>query len=170
MTTAFTYTYNRTHSFVFLADNMRNALRDVISEYGLKPDELLREWDSWIKAAVKAWLDSGHLNVIVIEFYKPGATAASARWDFPIRYSGSGVDDDMWMDKAYLRQLIAKAAKPTSDCIYRIILQHDPNPPAVPGTNLVDITFKSTANLSERPAGTVIATSHLTASASYWSK
>jgi hypothetical protein len=30
MSTAFAYTYNRTNSVVFLTDNMRNALRDVI--------------------------------------------------------------------------------------------------------------------------------------------
>ena len=27
---------------------------------------------------------------------------------------GSGVEDDMWLDKAYLRQLLGKAARPTS--------------------------------------------------------
>jgi len=170
MSTAFAYTYNRTHSVVFVADNMRNALRDVIRENGLDPAELMRQWPEWIGPTVRTWLDSGHLRAIVIEFYRPGATAVSARWDFPIRYTGSGADDDMWMDTAYLRQLIAKAAKPTADCVYRVILQHDPSPPAVPGTSLSDATFKSTANLSPRSAGTVIATGHLTAAATYWGK
>ncbi len=170
MNTAFAFTYNRTHSVTFLADNMRNALRDVILENGLSPTELMREWDSWIKAAVKAWLDSGHLRTIVIEFFKPGNSAASARWDFPIRYTGSGADDDMWMDKAYLRQLIAKAAKPAVDCVYRVLLQHDDNPPNVPGVSLSTFPFLSTAGLSARPAGTVIATGHLTAAATYRGK
>lgn len=169
MTAAFTHAFNRTFSITFLADNMRNALRDVIRENGLDPTDLVRQWQDWIGPAVRAWLDSGHLQTIVIEFYKPGATAAAARWDFPIHYTGSGVDDDMWMDTAYLRQLIAKSAKPSRDCIYRVLLQHDPNPPAVPGTKLSSIPFLSTTNLTQRSAGTVIATGHLTASASYWS-
>jgi hypothetical protein len=62
---------------------MRNALRDVIRENGQSPENLMTQWSSWIGATVKAWLDSGHLRTIVIEFYRPGASAASARWDFP---------------------------------------------------------------------------------------
>ena len=168
MSTAFSYAYNRTNSVVFLADNMRNALRDVIRENGLSPQYLMEEWDRWVQKAIKSWAGSGHLRTIVIEFYKPGASTASARWDFPVEYTSSGVDDDMWLDKAYLRQLIAKAAKPSSDCVYRIVLTHASNPPAVPGTSLSSVAFLSTGQLSARSAGTIIATGHLTASATYW--
>ncbi len=28
----------------------------------------------------------------------------------------------MWLDKNYLRQLIAKAKRPSSDCSYRVVL------------------------------------------------
>ena len=168
MTTAFAYTYNRTNSVTFLADNMRSALRDVIRENGLSPDDLMRQWDNWIGATIRTWMNSGHLRTIVIEFYKPGATAAMARWDFPIRYTGSGVDDDMWLDKAYLRQMIAKAARPTSDCVYRVLLQHDDDLPNVPNVSLSTCSFLSTSGLTARSAGTVIATAHLTAAATYW--
>lgn len=168
MSTAHTYAYNRTNSVVFLAENMRNALRDVIRENFLSPQFLMDEWDRWVHKAVRVWADSRHLRTIVIEFYKPGATTVHARWDFPVEYSGSGIDDDMWMDRAYLRQLIAKAAKPTSDCIYRILLTHALNPPDVPGTNLTTAAFLSTGNLSARCAGSIVATPHLTASATYW--
>ena len=61
-----------------------------------------------------------------MEFFKPGSSVASAKWEFPVVYTGSGVDDDMWLDKAYLRQLIAKAARPTLDCSYRILLSTHP--------------------------------------------
>lgn len=168
MSSVGTYTYNSTNSVLFLADNMRNALRDVIRETGLSPQFLMDEWDSWVQKAIKTWAVSGDLRSIVIEFYKPKATAVSARWDFPVEYTGSGIDDDMWLDKAYLRQLIAKAAKPNSDCIYRIVLTHAPNPPAVPGTSLSAVSFLSTGQLSARSAGTLVATPHLTASATYW--
>ena len=110
----YTHTYSRTHSIVFLSDNLRNTLREIIRENGLSPDKLMQDWET-IERGIRTWLQSGHLNKVVVEFYRPAALVASARWEFPIGYSGSGVDDDMWLDKSYLRQLIAKSARPTSD-------------------------------------------------------
>jgi hypothetical protein len=105
-TYAYAHTYNRTHSIKFLSDNLRTTLREVIRENGLSPEKLVQDWTT-IEQGIDRWLRSGHLNKIVIEFHKPGSSQVSARWDLPITYSGSGVDDDMWLDKAYLRQLIA---------------------------------------------------------------
>ena len=160
-----TYVYLRSHSINFFSDSMRIALRELIRENGLDPDKLMQEW-STIQSGVRKWLDSGHLKKIVVEFYQPGASMASARWDFPVTYSGSGVDDDMWLDKDYLRRLIAKSARPTSDCTYRIVLCKDAGAPFVEGFR--DCTFLSTGQLSARQAGTVIATGHLTAGITYW--
>jgi hypothetical protein len=165
MATTYTQTYTRTHSIVFLSDNMRNTLREVIRENGLDPSKLMQDWEV-IENGIQTWLQSGHLNNIIVEFFKPGAMAASARWEFPIGYDGSGVDDDMWLDKAYLRQLIAKSACPTSDCTYRIILETSPGSPTVNG--FTACTLLSTGQLVSRQAGTVIATGHMTAGATYW--
>jgi hypothetical protein len=66
----------------------------------------MQDWDT-IERGIRTWLQSGHLMNVVVEFFKPGASTTSARWEFPIGYDGSGVDDDMWLDKNYLRQLIA---------------------------------------------------------------
>lgn len=166
MSSTYAYVYNRTHSVTFVADNMRNALRDIIRENGLDPSNLMAQWDSWIARGVRTWLESGHLTKIVIEFHKPGASSVTARWDFPILYTGSGVDDDMWVDKWYLRQLIAKAAKPTSNCVYRILLCHAPSAPDIPG--MIDAAFLDTGQFAARDAGTIVATGHITASAVYW--
>jgi hypothetical protein len=157
--------FTQTHSIVFLSDNMRNTLREVIRENGISPAKLMQDWDM-IERGIKTWLQSGHLNNIVVEFFKPGASEASARWEFPTGYAGSGVDDDMWLDKNYLRQLIAKAKRPTSDCIYRILLCTDNNAPRVDG--FTSCSFLSTGQMSARQAGTVIATRHMTAGATYW--
>jgi hypothetical protein len=161
----YTHTYSRTHSIVFLSDNLRNALREVIREHGLSPDRLMQDWGT-IERGIRTWLQTGHLNKVVVEFYRPGALVALARWDFPIGYSGSGVDDDMWLDKSYLRQLIAKSARPASDCTYRIVLCTDPG--AEPVVGFVGCAFFSTGQLGARQAGTVIATGHMTAGATYW--
>ncbi len=162
---AYTTAYAKTYSVVFLSDNLRNTLREVIRENGLCPEKLMQDWKT-IERGIRTWLNSGHLTRIVIEFFRPGAAQTAARWDFPIGYTGSGVDDDMWLDKNYLRQLIAKSTRPTSDCSYRIVLSTSHGAPKVDGFS--DCTFLSTGQLVARQAGTVIATGHMTAGATYW--
>jgi hypothetical protein len=162
---AHTTTYAQTHSIIFLSDSLRNTLREVIRENGLSPEKLMQDWET-IERGIRTWLRSGHLTNIVVEFFRPGATAATARWEFPIGYTGSGVDDDMWLDRNYLRQLIAKAKRPTSDCSYRILLSTSNSAPNVDG--FCDCTFLSTGQLTARQAGTVIATGHMTAGVTYW--
>jgi hypothetical protein len=164
-TQVYSQVFSQTHSIVFLSDNMRNTLREVIRENGISPNKLMQDWDT-IERGIRTWLHSGHLSNIVVEFFKPGASEASARWEFPIGYSGSGVDDDMWLDKNYLRPLIAKAKRPTSDCTYRILLCTDRGAPHVDG--FTSCPFLSTGQMSARQAGTVIATGHMTAGATYW--
>lgn len=164
-TQAYAQVFSQTHSIIFMSDNMRNTLREVIREYGISPERLMQDW-STIECGIQTWLQSGHLNNIVVEFFKPGASQSSARWEFPIGYTGSGVDDDMWLDKNYLRQLIAKSKRPTSDCTYRIILCTDDGAPAVSG--FTSCSFLSTGQLSARQAGTVVATGHMTAGVTYW--
>ena len=162
---AHTTAYAQTHSVVFLSDNLRNTLREVIRENGLSPEKLMQDWAT-IERGIHTWLGSRHLTAIVIEFFRPGAGEAAARWEFPIGYTGSGVDDDMWLDKSYLRQLIAKSKRPTSDCSYRIVLSTGHGAPSVTGFS--DCSFLSTGQLVARQAGTVIATGHMTAGVTYW--
>jgi hypothetical protein len=157
--------FSQAHSIVFLSDNMRNTLREVIRENGISPEKLMQDWDT-IERGIQTWLHSQHLNNIVVEFFKPGASESSARWEFPIGYTGSGVNDDMWLDKNYLRQLIAKSKRPTTDCTYRILLCTNSDAPKVSG--FTSCSFLSTGQMSARQAGTVIATGHVTAGATYW--
>jgi hypothetical protein len=158
-------TYARTHSVTFLSDNLLNTLRELIRENGLSPERLMQDRDV-IANGLRTWLTSGHLTKVVIEFYRPGVTTADARWDVPVSYEGSGVEDDMWLDKNYLRQLIAKAKRPASDCRYRVILCTSPGAANVDGFS--SCSFLSTGSLVSRSAGTVIATGHMTAGLTYW--
>jgi hypothetical protein len=165
MTAVHTQTYTRAYSIVFFADNMRTALREIIRENGLNPERLVQDW-ALLERGIKTWLESGHLNEVCVEFYVPGTTKVVARWDFPVAYIGSGVDDDMWLDKTYLRSLIAKSPRPTPNCVYRIILSVSPGAPHVSGFG--DAVALDMGNLSPRSAGTAIATGHLTAGIRYW--
>jgi hypothetical protein len=125
----------------------------------------MQDWGT-IERGIQTWLHSGHLNNIVVKFFRPFASVSTARWEFPIGYTGSGVDDDMWLDKTYLRQLIVKSARPSTDCTYRILHCTDTGAPQV--TGFTSCTFLSTNGMSARQAGTVIATGHMTAGATYW--
>jgi hypothetical protein len=164
-TYSYLQTFTQTNSIVFMSDNLRNTLRDVIREYGLSPNKLMQEWVT-IERGIQTWLRLGQLRSVVVEFFRPGASVASARWDFPVSYTGSGVADDMWADKSYLRQLIAKSARPPSDCTYRVVLCSAPGAANVDGFS--DCGFLSTGQLAARQAGTVIATGYMTAGATYW--
>src|SRR5438132_9182267 len=95
-----TTAYALTHSITFMSDNLLNTLRDVIRENGLSPEKLMNDREI-LARGINTWLHSGHLTDVVVEFYKPGATTAEARWEFPVAYTGSGVDDDIWLDKGY---------------------------------------------------------------------
>lgn len=160
-----TYTYTFAQNVVFLSDNLRNSLQEVIRENGLSPNKLMQDWIV-IETGIQTWLRSRHLYRIVIEFFRPSASISSARWDIPIGYDGLGVANDMWPDKAYLRQLIAKAARPASDCTYRIVLFARPGAVQMPGFE--DCNLLSTGSMIARSAGTIISAGELTACATYW--
>jgi hypothetical protein len=165
MTATTVSAYARTHTAAFVSDKMRNLLKILIQFHKLDPTALVDAWTSWVDRAARTWLESGDLTKIVIEFYKPGATVASARWDFPIRYDGNGVDE-MWIDRQFMEGSFAKSTPPPAGCIYRILLSHLPGAPHVSGTG--DVDFLSLNGLVAREAGTVIATPDIMASMTYY--
>jgi hypothetical protein len=160
-----TFTFTRTHSSIFVADNIRGQLKSLILAAGLDPTKLADDWDV-VGKAVRTWLESGHLNGVTIEFYQPGRSIAEKRWDFEISYEGSGVDDDMWVDRDHLRRTIDKAGRPSAGCLYRVILSADAGRPHVDG--MADTSFKSTSGLIARSTGTAIATHDIMAGLRYW--
>ena len=163
--TAHTYAYARTHTSVYVSDKLRNLLKLVVQNYGLNPQKVVDAWSSWVDCAARTWLESGHLEAIVIEFYWPGSDDAVARWDFPIRYDGNGIDE-IWVDRLFFEGSLAKAKAPPAGCSYRIILQHSPDEPYVAG--LCSTMFRSVDGLIAREVGTVIATPDIMASARYY--
>lgn len=166
MSSTHTFAYSRSHTAAFASDKMRNLLKVLVRYHGLNPEKLVDAWSDWADRAVRTWLESEHLTTIVIEFYWPGSSCAAARWDFPIRYDGSGIDDDMWVDKQFFEDSFDKAAAPPTNCNYRVLLCHSSGAPHVPG--LSTTKFLSTAGLLAREAGTVIATPDIMASATYY--
>ena len=165
MSATYAITYARTHTATFVSDNIRNVLRDIVREAGLDPAKLMDNWQTLGRAA-KAWLESGHLTEVIIEFYVQGSNEAVGRWDLPISYDGSGNDSDMWYSKDHLLRTIAKAPTPPKNAIYRVILRHSPGAEQVSG--MVDTEFKSLNGLVSRNAGVSIATPDIMAGLRYW--
>jgi len=129
-----TYAYARSHTSTFASDKLRNLLKLLVRYYGLNPQEVVDAWSDWVDRAARTWLESGHLDTITIEFYWPGSSVAVARWDFPIRYDGNGVDE-MWVDRTFFEGSFAKAKVPPAGCLYRIVLFTKPGSPAVAGVS-----------------------------------
>lgn len=160
-----TFTFSRTHTATFVADNIRNQLRELIKAADLDPTQLVDDW-AVVGPAAKYWMETGYLTGVTIEFFYSGSGRAQHRWDFDISYSGSGVDDDMWVDRDHIQRTIAKAGKPPAGCIYRVILTCLPGRPNFPGMSSTD--FKSTDGLVSRSSGTAIATQDIMAGLRYW--
>ncbi|MGY2991209.1 hypothetical protein [Mesorhizobium sp. URHB0026] len=160
-----TLAYARTHTAIYVSDKMRTLLRALVLHYGLDPRKLVDAWSGWVHDAAREWMETGDLTSFVIEFYRPGAAYASARWDFPIRYDGTDIDQ-MWIDSDFLKDSFAKAPRPPADCTYRVLLVHTPWARALPG--LSDAAFLGLNGLAPREAGTVIGTPDIMASATYY--
>ncbi|KGE01843.1 hypothetical protein [Rhizobium sp. YS-1r] len=160
-----THNYTRTNTAIYVSDKVRNLMRLLIINYGLDPTELVDAWSDWVQDAARQWMEDGDLRGFAIEFYKPGASAVSARWEFPIRYDGSDIDQ-MWIDTDFLKGTFAKAPAPPAGCTYRILLQPTANARPLPGIG--DASKLSLAGLTAREAGTVIGTPDIMASARYY--
>jgi len=157
--------YARSHTSTYVSDKLRNLLKALVRSYGLDPQEVVDAWSDWVDYAARTWLETGHLNSIVIEFYTSGSRIAAARWEFPVRYDGNGADE-MWVDRMFFDDSIAKAKAPPRNCIYRIVLMADPSRPHIEGMG--PATLRSIDGLVAREIGTVIATPDIMASARYY--
>ena len=165
MSTVFIHAYARSHTSTYVSDKLRNLLKLLVRSYGLEPQKVVDAWSDWVHRAARTWLESGHLDAIIIEFYWPSSDVAVARWDFPIRYDGNDIDE-MWVDRLFFQDSLAKAKAPPAGCSYRVVLSTKPGRPPVDGVG--PTTMRSINGLQAREVGTVIATPDIMASARYY--
>ena len=111
-------------------------------------------------------LNPAILQKFIIEFYKPGTTVALARWDFPIRYDGNGVDE-MWVDRA-VHGAVVRQGRPRRRRAASIAFSCARARAAPPSTASQLPRFHSLNGLVAREAGTVIATPDIMASMTYY--
>lgn len=162
-----TLAYARTHTAAYVSDKIAGLMKRLVNAFGFDPRGVADAWTEWIDLAARTWMESGHLTAFKIQFHMPGETLVRGGFEFPIRYDGSG-EADLYVDEDHFRESIAKAERPPSGAVYRIVLMTSPGAPPVKGVG--DAPAFSMGTLVAREAGTVIVTPDLMASARYYRK
>lgn len=158
--------YSRTHSVTYVADNVLKSLKDIIRLSGMDPTKLTNDWEG-IHRAMRTWLESEHLERVVLEIFNPISGALVLRWDVDIVYQWSaGGDGSFYTDTEQLRYHIRKAGVAPAEAKYDVLLQNKPGRPNVDGWG--PGSFRSTNGLVRQSLGSTIEHSGLGANAAYW--
>ncbi|WP_018229297.1 hypothetical protein [Methyloversatilis universalis] len=163
MTAVATYSY--THSVTYVADNILKSLKDIIRLSGLDPDHFADRWASNLRA-VKTWLDSGHLERVVLEVYDPGNDKLIIRWDVDVIYTWAAGDGSFWTDTDQLKYAIRKAGVVPSQAKYSLLLQNKPGRPDVEGW--APASYRNTDGMVKQSLGTTVEHGGLGANTGYW--
>lgn len=158
-------TYSYTHSVTYVADNILKSLKDVIRLSGLDPAAFVDDWASNLNA-VKTWLDSGHLEKIVLEIYNSRTDALIIRWDIEVVYSWASGDGSFWTDTEQLKYAIRKAGVLPSQAKYSLLMKTKPGRPDVSGWGTG--TYRSTDGMVKQSLGSTVDHSGLGAQTAYW--
>ncbi|MCT8331859.1 HORMA domain containing protein [Albidovulum sediminis] len=164
MSTVSVNTY--THSVTYLADNMLKSVKDIIVESGLDPSTFVGDWE-FHKTGMRTWLQTGHLEKVVLEVFDPSTDALVVRWDIEVAYGWSANGDgSFWTDTDQLRYAIKKSGVHPSRLRYRFIVTRKAGFVDVAGW--VSASFRSTAGMVRQSLGTTVEHNGLGASTSYY--
>jgi Bacterial HORMA domain 2 len=158
-----TYAFSAT----YVTDNILRALEDIVRESGLDPSKITDE-RVVLTRGIKAWIDSKHLETIVLEVSNPGLTELVGRWDINVTYGWDGEDGRFWVDTNQIKAAIRKAGVWPGTCEYRVVCTTKPGRPDVAGWGTT--TLLSTVGFVRQSLGTTITHGGLGASASYYRK
>lgn len=165
MTSVAVYSY--THSVTYVANNILKSLKDIIRLSGLDPAKLVTGWESNMRA-LRTWLDSGHLQRVVLEIYDPKTDDLITRWDVDIVYCWSSGDGTFWTDTDQLKYHIRKAGVAPGEASYRLLMDNKLGRPDVEGWSPTN--YRSTDGMVRQSLGATIEHSGLGASTAYWRK
>jgi Bacterial HORMA domain 2 len=158
-------TYSYTQSVAYVADNILKSFKEIIRASGLDPSDFADDWPSNL-LAVRTWLESGHLERVMLEIYHPDTNKLIYRWDLDIAYGWGSGDGSFWTDVEQLKYAIAKAGVTPSAAKYKFAVTNKLGRPDVPGWGM--ITLRSTEGMIKQSLGSTVEHSGLVASAGYW--
>jgi hypothetical protein len=158
--------YSYTNSVTYVADNILRSFKDIIRLSGLDPTNLVESWDNKM-LALKTWLQSGHLESVVLEVFDPTSNGLVGRWDIDVVYGASG-DGKFWTDTEQIKYHIRKAGLLPSQARYRLLMQNKKGRPDVDGWGPTE--YRSTEGFARHSLGSTIEHNGLAGSAAYWRK
>jgi len=156
-----------THSVTYVADNILKSMKDIIRLSGLDPSHLAECWDVTIRG-LRTWLESQHLERVMLEVFDPRTDALVTKWEIEIVYGWGSREGNFWVDSDALKYHIRKHGLAPSEAKYRLLLKTKPNAPKVDGWS--DVYSRSTAGMVRQSIGTTIEHHGLGANAAYWRK
>ena len=159
--------YSNTHSVTYVAENILKSLKDIIRQSGLSPGKLGNDW-MLFQSAMTTWIDSGHLQTVILEVYHPTTDELIKRWDVEIAYEWTSGDGAFWVDSEQIRHAIQKAGVWPPSAEYRIVFINKTGRPDVAGFS--PTTLRSTAGFIKQSLGTTVQHSGLGAGTSYYRK
>ena len=159
--------YSRTHSVTYVADNILRSLKDIIRMSCLDPINFVDSRNSHM-LALRTWLESGHLQRIVLEIFDPMTDRLIVRWDIDIVYAWSSGDGSFYTDTEQLKYHIRKAGVAPEHAHYRLVMDTKPGRPDVNGWS--STTFRSNEGMVRQSLGSTVEHSGLGANAAYWRK
>ncbi len=165
MTTVAVNTY--THSVTYVADNILKSMKDIIRLSGLDPSNLVNGWSSNM-TALQTWLQSRHLETVVLEIYDPNSNALIGRWDIDVVYTTGSGDGGFWTDTEQIKYHVRKAGVAPSQAKYRLLLHNKAGRPDVDGWG--SAKYRSTDGFVKHSLGSTIEHNGLGGNAAYWRK
>lgn len=160
----FVSTPSYTHTVTHLTDKLLTSISTIIRDSGLDMGRLCRTRDR-LEQGIKTWLESGHLEYVVLEIYEPGTDKLIRLWKFEVFTDGNG-EQGFWFDGADIRYHLKKAGVVPSSCDYTVKVHNKPGEPAVSGWSTC--SFRDASSLRQYSLGTTISVGNSGARTSYY--
>jgi len=155
-----------THSVTYVTDQMLRSLKLLVTLIGLDQTKFIEQWPIY-ERGVKTWLESGHLQTVILEVSHPSHGLVT-RCDFSIDYGYGNGDGSMWVDTEALKYSITKIGVIPAQCNYSVSVLTAAGRPSVEGWGTG--TLLPTTNFIKQSLGTTIGTHAIGAQAGYWRK
>ena len=159
-----TVTTTFTHVTTYFADKMLLLLGNIIRDSGLNMTSFSSIRPN-LEQGIKTWLQSGHLNKVTLEIFKPGTTSLIRRWDLEWDKC-SAAEAGFWVDVSDIKYHMQKAGIIAAACTYRFVVDTKPGEPNVAGWGKTN--FSDTTGLKQFSLGTTISGGGYGSRTSYW--